>query len=111
MGQMATKLRAMNREGEPIRESTCKYAMRFLVYQRNSNMDRVPDAQLGSAIKATMPTELHQGRGLIVNPQSEASVDNVTRWIAVRGERHGYRAPNTKERSRAMGMEAYLAEV
>ena len=62
-----------------------------------------------------MPVELHQGWGLLtrnmVNPQNEARVDHVTRRIAVHGERHGYRAPNTRESSRAMGMEAYLAEL
>ena len=47
----------------------------------------------------------------MVNPQNEAGVENVTRWIAVHGERHGRRTPNTKERIRAMGMEAYLTEL
>ena len=47
----------------------------------------------------------------MVNPQNEANVENVTRWIAVHGERHGYRAPDTKGRGRAMGMEAYLTEL
>ena len=61
MGQMATMLRARNKEGEPLRASTYQYAPRFLVQQRSSNMDRVPDAQLGNAIRATMPKELHQG--------------------------------------------------
>ena len=78
-------------------------------------MDRVLDAQLGAAIRATMPTELHQGWGLLtrnmVNPQNEANVENVARWVAVHGERHVYRTPNTKERSRAMRMEAYLTEL
>ena len=115
MGQMATMLRARRREGEPLRASTYQYAPRFLVYQRNSTMDRVPDAQHGSAIRATMPAELRQGWGFLkrkmVNLQNEANVENVTRWIAVHGEMHGYRTPTTKERSRAMGMEAYLAEL
>ena len=78
-------------------------------------MDRVPDEQLGSAIRATMPAELHQGWGLLtwnmVNPQNEANVENVTRWMAVHGERHGYRTPNTNERSRAMGMDGYLTDL
>ena len=78
-------------------------------------MDRVPDAQLGSAIRATMPAELHQGWGLLTRsmaePRNEASVENVARWMAVHGERHGYCTPNTNERSRAMGMEAYLTEL
>ena len=115
MGQMATLLRARNREGEPLTASTYQYSPRFLVYQRDSNMDRVGDAQLGSAIKAMMPPELHQGWGLrlrnLVNPRNEAGVENVTRWMAVHGERRGYRTPSTRERSRAMGMDAYLADL
>ena len=47
----------------------------------------------------------------MVNQQNEASVENVTRWMAVHGERHGYRTPNTRERSRAMGMEGYLTDL
>ena len=94
---MATMLRARNREGEPLRALTYQHSPRFLVYQRSSNMDRVPDAQLGNAIKATMPLELHQGWGLLtrslVNPRNEAGVENATRWMAVHGERHGYRPP------------------
>ena len=43
--------------------------------------------------------------------ENEASVENVTRWIAVHGERHGYRTPNTRERSKAIRMEAYLTEL
>ena len=78
-------------------------------------MDRVPDAQLGSAIRATMPPELHQGWGLLtrnlVNPRNEAGVENDTRWMAAHGERHVDRTPNTRERSRAMGMDAYLADL
>ena len=62
-----------------------------------------------------MPPELHQGWGLLtrnlVNPRKEAGVENVTRWMVVHGKRHGYRTPNTRERSRAMGMDAYLAEL
>ena len=81
MGQMATMLRARSREGEPIQASTYQYAPRFMVYQRNSHMDRVAYAQLGNAIATTMPPEWYQGWGILtrnmVNPQNEAGVENA----------------------------------
>ena len=60
VGQMATMRQARSKKGEPIRASTYQYAPRSMVYQRNAHMDRVPETQLGSTIRATMPPELHQ---------------------------------------------------
>ena len=75
----------------------------------------VPDHLLESLIKSRLPAHLWQGWRMIarnmVSPQCERETDEVARWISRHGAEHGFRAPNTRERGRAMGMMAYLGEL
>ena len=72
---MPAMLRSINRGGGAIRASTYQYARRFLLYQRGSEFDMVPDHLLEHAIKVRLPMHSRQGWGVIarnlVSPQSE----------------------------------------
>jgi len=99
----------------PVRASTYQYAPRFLLYQRGSEFDMVPDHILEHAIKVRLPVHLRQGWGLLarntMSPQSERDTEEVASWISVHGAEQGFRVPNVRERGRAMGMMAYLNEL
>jgi len=112
---MPAMLRSRNRDGGPPRASTYQYAPRHLLYQRGSDYDMVPDHMWESIIKSRLPAHLWQGWRMIarnlVSPQCERETDEVATWISRHGAEHGFRAPNTRERGRAMGMMAYLEEL
>ena len=47
----------------------------------------------------------------MVSGANEREAEGAASWIAQHGEAAGFRAPNTRERGRAMRMGAYLAEL
>lgn len=108
-------LRARNRGPGPIRASTYQYAPRFLVYRRDTEADLVPEQHIAGYIGAQLPPALRPAwnsiaRGL-VNRDSEQQAEVVADWISQHGPERGFRIPNVRERSRAMGMAAYLQEL
>ena len=113
--ELPAMLRAGNRPREPLRASTYQYAPRALVYQQGSIWDLIPDERLGTEIARRMPEHLRPGwrlieRGQVADANEHLAVPAAA-WIAVNGGGLGVRTPNTRERSRAMGMSAYLDEL
>ncbi len=48
---------------------------------------------------------------MLLSNTHEREAEAVATWISRHGEAAGFRVPNTRERSRAMGMGAYLADL
>ena len=96
-----------------MRASTYQYAPGMLLYRRGTDWQDAPLSTFSQRIRNLLPADLRVGWQLI--ERSLATGDRVreamptAQWIVANGVLLGSRTPNVDERSRAMGMVAYLA--
>ena len=111
-GRAPAMLRARNLPGEPLRASTYQYAPGMLLYRRGTDWQDAPLATCAQRIRNLLPADLRAGwqlieRGLATGEREREAIPTA-QWIAANGESLGFRTPSVDERSRAMGMAAYL---
>ena len=106
-------LRARNLPVGPLRASTYQYAPGMLLYRRGVDWQDAPLSTCSQRIRNLLPADLRAGRqpierGLATGDREREAIPTA-QWIVANGVLLGSRTPNVDERSRAMGMVAYLA--
>ena len=113
-GPLPVMMRNRANPGEAIRASAYQYQPRFLLYRREQ-WDIVPNHQLAEAVGRRLPEEAREAWNLLasgsVTRQNERLALPATRFLAEHGGVVGVRAPNTRERSRAMGLSEYISSL
>ena len=107
-------MRSRSRKGDPNRASSFQYLPRYLLYRTDADAilrDTVLCA-VARHIGRVLPASLQAPWAAFCAGNRQAADEQAAipafEWISQHGGENGFRPPNTRERSRAMGVDAYM---
>jgi len=107
--------RARSEPDEPLRATTYQYGPQHMLFANREPWSELAHGALSRGIRLRIPHEYGEAWTLLCTNAAmganEHRVLPLVRWLAENGRDLGARPPSIAERARAMGTEAYTAEL